>query len=451
MKKIEKKENNKGKNPLIYSDNKKNIKLDVVNLFDEIQNGKYSNIQMNYYFNEKGYSSKERTFVTNIINNTLKNLIYIDYLLSKATKNIQKRKIKQLLRISIAQIYFMDSDEAGVIFEAGEIAKTINKHQTSFVNATLRNVIKNKGKYEDEIEKSKKESILYSYPLWFVDKLKIDYPENYLEIMKSYKKRSYLSVRYNKRKLTKEQFENIIKEVNSEILYNVYEVYYLSNGNILSHREFLDGNIIIQDGSSYIAIKNMDIKEDEVVLDACSAPGGKTLAILQNYELKKLIATDIHEHKIKLLENLKQKYNYNNLEIILNDATEIEKLNIKFDKILIDVPCSGLGVLRKKPEKIYDLTKEQIKDLKKLQKKIFESAYNNLKENGTILYSTCTFSKNENTNNIKYFLEKYKDLKVEEIIVPENVKYNKDEFGGIYINYENEYLDGFYIAKLKKQ
>lgn len=450
MKKLGKNEDNKGKNPLIYSENKKNIKLDAVNLFDEIQNGKYSNIQMNYYFNEKGYSSKEKTFVTNIINSTLKNLIYIDYLLSKATKNIQKRKIKQLLRISIAQIYFMDSDEAGVIFEAGEIAKTINKHQTSFVNATLRNVLKNKEKYENEIEENKKESILYSYPLWFVDKLKIDYPENYVDIMKSYKKRSYLSVRYNKRKLNREQFENIIKEVSSEILYNVYEVYYLSNGNILNHKEFLNGNIIIQDGSSYIAIKNMDIKENEVVLDACSAPGGKTLAILQNYELEKLIATDIHEHKIKLLENLKEKYNYNNLEIILNDATEIEKLNTKFDKILLDVPCSGLGVLRKKPEKIYELTKDQIKNLKKLQKKIFESAYNNLKENGTILYSTCTFSKNENSNNIKYFLEKYEDLRIEEILVPENVKYTKDEFGGIYINYENEYLDGFYIAKLKK-
>ena len=125
-------------------------------------------------------------------------------------------------------------------------------------------------------------------------------------------------------------------------------------------------------------------------------------------------------------------------------------LNMKFDKILLDVPCSGLGVLRKKPEKIYDLTSEKIKELKKLQKKIFDSAYGSLKENGVILYSTCTFSINENTNNLKYFLEKYSDLSVEEIIIPENIDTQKDEFGGIYMTHKNVYNDGFYIAKLRK-
>ena len=197
-------------------------------------------------------------------------------------------------------------------------------------------------------------------------------------------------------------------------------------------------------------MKNLNVEKGDVVLDACAAPGGKSLAILQNFEPELLVAEDIHEHKIKILENMKKKYNFSNLKVVLNDATQIESLNMKFDKILLDVPCSGLGVLRKKPEKIYDLTGEQIKSLKKLQKKIFDSAYNSLKENGIILYSTCTFSINENTNNLKYFLEKYDNLKVEEIEVPENVIISKDEFGGTYISYKNQYLDGFYIVKLKK-
>ena len=190
---------------------KNNIKLDVVNLFDEIQNGKYSNIQMNYYFNKNNYSVKEKMFVTNIINVTLKNLIYIDYLLGKATKNIQKRKIKQLLRISVAQLYFMDTDNAGVIFEAGEIAKLINNHQVGFINAVLKTILKNKEKYDNEIPNDKKDGILLSYPQWFVNKLKVENPNEFLDIMKSYKQKSYLSVRYNTKVLNKVINENIIK------------------------------------------------------------------------------------------------------------------------------------------------------------------------------------------------------------------------------------------------
>ena len=429
---------------------KKNIKLDIVNLLDEIQNGKYSNIQMNYYFSQNEYSKKEREFITNIINITLKNLIFVDYMLGQTVRNIQKRKIKQLLRISVAQILFMDSDNAGVVYEAGEISKIINKHQTGFVNATLQSIIKNKEEIINAMPEDKKEGIVHSYPQWFVNKLKTDYPDDYTGIMKAYKERSYLSVRYNRKKLSKDDFEKILSEIKSEILFSADEVYYLSNGNILATDEYKRGDIIIQDASSYIAVKNLGVTEEDIVLDACAAPGGKSLAILQTFSPKLLLATDIHEHKIEVMKKMKEKYGYDNFEVKLNDATKIENLNMKFDKILLDVPCSGLGVLRKKPEKIYNMTSDDIKNLKKLQKKIFDSAYACLNDDGIILYSTCTFTENENTNNLKYFLEKYDNLKVEEIEVPENVIISKDEFGGTYISYKNQYLDGFYIVKLKK-
>jgi len=429
---------------------KKNIKLDIVNLLDEIQNGKYSNIQMNYYFNQNEYSKKEREFITNIINITLKNLIFVDYMLGQTVRNIQKRKIKQLLRISVAQILFMDSDNAGVVYEAGEISKIINKHQTGFVNATLQAIIKNKEEIINAIPEDKKEGIVNSYPQWFVNKLKTDYPDDYLAMMKAYKKRSYLSVRYNRKKLSKYDFKKILSEIKSEVLFSADEVYYLSNGNILTTEEYKRGDIIIQDASSYIAVKNLDVSEKDTVLDACAAPGGKSLAILQTFSPKLLLATDIHEHKIEVMKKMKERYGYDNFEIKLNDAANIENLNMKFDIILLDVPCSGLGVLRKKSEKIYNLTSDDIKNLKKLQKKIFDSAYACLNDDGIILYSTCTFTENENTNNLKYFLEKYDNLKVEEIEVPENVIISKDEFGGTYISYKNQYLDGFYIVKMKK-
>ena len=430
---------------------KKNIKLDIVNLLDEIQNGKYSNIQLNYYFSKKNYTKKEKMFITNVINIVIKNLIYIDYLIGKSVRNVKKRKIKQLLRISVAQLFFMESDNAGVIFEAGEITKILNVHQVGFVNATLQKILKNKEKFDEEIPKDNRESIVLSYPQWFVNKMKIDYPNDYLEMLKSYKKRSYLSVRFDKNKITSEKFEELLKNIKTDVLFSVGEVYYLSNANIFDTEIYKNGDVVIQDASSYLAVRNLGVKDGETVLDACSAPGGKSLAILQLFNPKKLISTDIHEHKVKILNELKNKYGYSNFEVKFNDAAQIENLNTKFDKILLDMPCSGLGVLRKKPEKIYELTSNDIKSLKKLQKKIFESAYNCLKNGGEMIYSTCTFSKNENTNNIQYFLEKYEDLEILEVEIPKNIETVRDEFGGVYISYKNGYLDGFYIAKLRKK
>ena len=430
---------------------KKNIKLDIVNLLDEIQNGKYSNIQLNYYFSKNNYTKKEKMFITNVINVVIKNLIYIDYLTGKSVRNVKKRKIKQLLRISVAQLFFMESDNAGVIFEAGEITKILNVHQVGFVNATLQKILKNKEKFDEEIPKDNRESIVLSYPQWFVNKMKIDYPDDYLEMLKSYKKRSYLSVRFDKNKITSEKFEELLKNIKTDVLFSVGEVYYLSNANIFDTEIYKNGDVVIQDASSYLAVRNLGVKDGETVLDACSAPGGKSLAILQLFNPKKLISTDIHEHKVKLLNELKNKYGYSNFEVKLNDATQIENLDTMFDKILLDMPCSGLGVLRKKPEKIYELTANDIKNLKKLQKKIFESAYKSLKNGGEIVYSTCTFSKNENTNNIQYFLEKYEDLEILEVEIPEDIEHIIDEFGGVYISYKNKYMDGFYIAKLRKK
>ncbi|MFZ1247793.1 MAG: transcription antitermination factor NusB, partial [Leptotrichiaceae bacterium] len=337
-----------------------NIKLDLVDLLDEIYQGKYSNIQLNHYFQIKKYTKQEKAFMTNIVNTVLKNTLLIDYVIEKAAKNIQKRRIRQLLRISVAQLVVLKNDAPGVVYEAVELAKNINKFQASFVNATLQNISKNKDQIISEIPTTMKESILYSYPQWLVNKLKADFPEDYIDIMKSYKERSYLSIRRDPTQITEDQFNVLIDKLSTKILFQVGNVYYLDKAEILSTDEFKSGKLIVQDASSYLAAMNLDVKENEKVLDACSSPGGKSLTILQEFQSDTvkvdLTSTDIHEHKIKLLEDLKAKYSYKNWKIILNDAKSIEMLGQKFDKILLDVPCTGLGVLRKKPEKIYNMT-----------------------------------------------------------------------------------------------
>ena len=329
-----------------------NIKLDLTNLLDEIiAGGKYSNLQLNYYFSTKGYNKKEKSFITNIIHTTLKNLIFIDYLIEKNASNIKKRKIKQLLRISVAQFLLnKESDYSGIVFEAVETAKIINKHQTGFVNVILRNIFQKYDQLVSEIPPTKKYSVELSYPQWIINKIASDYPENYVRILQSYKTKSYLSFRINPRKFSRENFIKLAGKHESKILFEIENVFYMSNSALLDTKEFKENCFSVQDASSYLAVKALDVQDGDIVLDACSAPGGKMSAILQEYNPDLVVASDIHEHKIGMLKEIKKKNNFTNLKIVLNDAREIENLNEKFDKILLDVPCSGLGVLRKKPE-----------------------------------------------------------------------------------------------------
>lgn len=423
------------------------IKVDIIEILDNIlEKKKYSNIELNYYFNKKEYSTKEKAFIKNLLTITIKNLIYIDYIISKFSKKISKKNILHLLRISTAQIVFTNADNKGVVYEANEIAKEINIYQAKFVNSVLKNIIKDIDKIDKEIDEKEKWDIKYSYTKEMYNKLKADYPQDYLDIMKSYKNKAYLSIRPNKNNISKDEFYNKIKEY---VVHNVEDVYYISNPNILE--QLNEKDYFIQDASSYIVAKNIFAKEGEIILDACSSPGGKSACILSLYSPKELIATDIYDHKIKILNDIKDKYNFSNMTVEKKDAMYDNNFSYNhFDKILLDVPCSGLGVLRRKPEKVYNISISDIKAIKKIQKKILENNIKYLKIGGEIVYSTCTITKNENTNNIKSFLEKHQNFEVVETYIPEGVIYNKDELGGVYISYKNEYLDGFYIIKLKK-
>ncbi len=429
------------------------IKEDLVHILDNIiDKQKFSNMEMNYYFKIKNYTLSERAFIKNLLNTTIKNLIYIDYLIDSVTKNVAKRKTRQILRMSIAQMYFTNSDIKGAVYEAVQIAKEINTEQGKFVNAVLKKIIKNKEKIDDDIENKELYHIKYSYPKWLYEKISIDWGEDALDIMKSMKERSYLSIRINKKLISTEQFLEKIKNINTKILYQVEDVYYLSNYKVLEKNLFKNGEVFIQDAASYIVAKNMNLENGSKVLDACSAPGGKTIAMLNLYSPEVVFACDVYEHKVDAMNEIKEKLNLYNMTVLNRDATkEGNFLEELFDNILLDVPCSGLGVLRRKPEKVYTLTARNIKILKKLQKKIFETNLNYLKKGGYLVYSSCTITKNENTNNIKYFLEKYKNLEVCSIDIPENIEYIKDEFGGIYISPKNKYVDGFYIIKFRNK
>ena len=429
-----------------------NVKQVAINLISQVDKGAYSNIALNETFKTLNINSKEKAFMTEIFYGVLRNKKFLDYIIEKNTKEIKKEWIRNLLRISIYQITFMDSDNKGIVWEATELAKKYSIAISKFINGNLRNYLRNKDSELKNLADEKNYEVLYSIPKWFYNILEKQYRnENLKQAITSLKKVPYLSVRVNKLKYTEKEFEEFLKEKDIQIIKKVDTVYYINSGLIINSEEFKTGKIIAQDASSYLAARNLGVIPNELVLDICAAPGGKTAVLAENMENRgEIIAIDIHQHKIKLIDTNMKKLGIDIVKATVMDARNVNKQGRKFDKILVDVPCSGYGVIRKKPEILYSKNRENIEELAKLQLEILNSAADILKDGGELIYSTCTITDEENTNNIEKFLKEREEFKVEKLYIPKNVSGDYDSLGGFCINYKEEIMDNFYIIKLKK-
>lgn len=429
------------------------VKYVAMKLISFVDKGSYSNIVLNDAFKEFYLTAKEKAFITEIFYGVLRNKNFLDYMIEKNTKVIKKEWIRNLLRISIYQLTFMSSDAKGVVWEATEIAKKHGIAISKFINGTLRNYLRNKDLEIKKLHDEKNYEILYSIPQYFCDILEKQYgSENLNQAIISLKKIPYLSVRVNKLKYSEEEFEEFLKEKDIQIIKKVDTVYYVNSGLIINSKEFKEGKIIAQDASSYLAAKNLGVKPNDLVLDICAAPGGKTAVLAEEMENKgEIIAIDIHQHKKKLIEENMKKLGIDIVKATVLDARNVNKQGRKFDKILVDVPCSGYGVIRKKPEILYTKNRENVEELASLQLEILNSTADILKDGGELIYSTCTIISQENTENVEKFLNERKEFKVKALNIPENVSGEYDKLGGFSINYKEEIMDNFYIIKLVKE
>jgi len=429
------------------------VKYVAMKLISFVDKGSYSNIVLNDAFKEFYLTAKEKAFITEIFYGVLRNKNFLDYMIEKNTKVIKKEWIRNLLRISIYQLTFMSSDAKGVVWEATEIAKKHGIAISKFINGTLRNYLRNKDLEIKKLHDEKNYEILYSIPQYFCDILEKQYgSENLNQAIISLKKIPYLSVRVNKLKYSEEEFEEFLKEKDIQIIKKVDTVYYVNSGLIINSKEFKEGKIIAQDASSYLAAKNLGVKPNDLVLDICAAPGGKTAVLAEEMKNKgEIIAIDIHQHKKKLIEENMKKLGIDIVKATVLDARNVNKQGRKFDKILVDVPCSGYGVIRKKPEILYTKNRENVEELASLQLEILNSAADILKDGGELIYSTCTIISQENTENVEKFLNERKEFKVKALNIPENVSGEYDKLGGFSINYKEEIMDNFYIIKLVKE
>ncbi len=430
-----------------------NVRLLAFETIQDIINDKaYSNIIINEVLSNNELSRADKSLFTELVYGTLKRKYTLDYLLKPFVQTKLKGWVRQLLWMSIYQYAYLDKiPEHAIIHEAVEIAKYKGgPHNGNVVNGILRNMMRSELSDFTEITDDKKRiAIEYSLPKWLVDHWVTHFGiEKTEEIAQSFLDKVSTTVRVNLTRITVDEAirrltdDDYIVELDKEI----DTCLHISGKPIIESRLFKDGLVSIQDKSSMFVGEVMSLTEGDKVLDACSAPGGKAchMAELLN-GTGHVDATDIHEHKIDLIDFNIKKLRLSNISAFEHDATE--KYDKVYDKILVDAPCSGLGVLRHKPEIKYEQSQHSIQSLVEIQLEILNNVKDSVKPGGTIIYSTCTIEQMENENVIYTFLKANNDFEFdafEHPITGEKVK-------TMQVLPQDFNSDGFFITRIKRK
>lgn len=447
----------------------KTRKLALEILYKIDKEGAYSNIVLNEMLNKNknNLNKKDIGLISEIVYGVTTWKLTLDEII----KNHSSVKIKKIspwilniLRMSIYQIVFLDKiPKSAAVNEGVNLAKRYgNKGSIGFTNAVLRKI--DKKDYEDLFEiKDKKEMIskTTSMPIWIIEefiKEGLTY-EQIKEICRNSNKRPNISIRVNKLKTTKESLIEKLKTKNIDVTEkSELDDFIILNKakDIENMEEFKQGLFTVQDEAAGLTALILNPKENEEVLDACSSPGGKTTYMAEIMKNKgKIEALDIHEHRTKLVEDAANRLGINIIKVHLQDATKFNKeYEEKFDKILLDVPCLGIGVLKRKPDIKWQRKVEDIKKITKIQTEILNTCSSYLKKGGELVYSTCSIFKSENQDIINKFVEENENFKIQEIILPKHAENIKNYFEKFIIDrkflqvYQNQKTDGFFICKL---
>lgn len=430
-------------------DKARNLALKI--LYDINEKKAYSNIVLDKYINKnrEELSNLDIGFISELVYGVITWKLTLEYIVQKYSKiKIKKMSewVKNILMLGSYQIIFLDKvPKSAAVNESVNLCKKYNYKSANFVNAILRKIEKSDYQNIDDIKEiNKRISLKTSMPEWFVDKLINEYgAKEALEICNDLNLRPNNTVRINRLK------GNL--EIGNQAILDDFRTI-TGTKNIVKMPEYINGNISIQDESAGLSSFILNPKEGETVLDACSAPGGKTtyLAEIMN-NTGSIIAWDIYEERLKQVDENAKRLGINIIKTEVKDASIYDKAyDKKFNKILLDVPCLGLGVIRRKPDIKWNRNEENIDEITKIQYQILKTCSKYLKDDGILVYSTCSILKEENINIIEKFLEE-EDFEIVDISdkVKKDFKY-VNEKNTIEL-FPNEKHDGFYIACLKRK
>ncbi len=438
-----------------------NLRNKVLNMLLEIDDKKQSHIVLKETLDSHKHLEKnQRAFVTRLFRGTIERQIELDYIIdafSKTPTGKMKKVIKYILRMSVYQLKYMDSVPVSAV--CNEAVKLTAKRKfvglKGFVNGVLRNIANNINSVEYPKNEMEMLSVKYSVPQWIIDMWNEQYGnEQTAKMLSGLYSRTETTVRCNE---SKAPVEDIIKSLKyADVEVKKSEIYdkalFISNYNSLTDLDvFNSGMITVQDLSSMMVGLAANPKEGDYVIDVCAAPGGKTLHISEMMNRTGTVeARDLTKYKVNLInDNIKRLGNKNIITKVM-DATVMDEKSIeKADIVIADLPCSGLGVINKKSDIKYNVSKEQILELVKLQRKILTVVSKYVKKGGTLIFSTCTVNKYENDENVEWI---EKNLPFKPLPLGENFPEITDRRKNHVQIFTGDYgMDGFFISKFIKQ
>lgn len=414
-------------------------------LADVDEKGSYMNLLIDEKCRKEKISGRDAAFLSEIVRGVVRNREYLDYVISRYSK-IKLKKIsvliKNILRMGLYQIFFMDKvPESAAVNESVVLSRRYGHSSSSgFVNAILRNALRG-GSVKLPENKAEALSVKHSYPLWmvkrFIEDFGIDRAE---EIMKAGNEKPETVIRANTLKISADELFTKISEKALEKDGNMITLDHA--GSVSELYGWSEGLFTVQAKPFEKTAELLDVKPGMTVLDACAAPGGKTTYIAELMKNEgEVFAFDIYEHKLKLIDDAAKRLSLNIIKTAVHDASkENEKLLGKCDRVLLDVPCSGTGIIRRRPDIKWNRKEDE--DFSSLQLEILKKQSRCLKQGGILVYSTCSVDKRENEEVIDKFLKEAKDFKL--------LPFEGGEKGYRTFYPDTDNVDGAFICRMKK-
>ncbi len=433
-------------------------------VLDDIEtNGAYINIALEKALSDGELKPYEKGFVSELVHGVTERRITIDYVISEfSSVKLYKiaPKVLTALRIGVYQLMFMDKvPPSAAVNESVKLAKKYGGQRVGgYANGVLRNIERNKNNIPYPTDDLRRLSVYYSYPVeivnMFLDEFGVEFTESML--FANCEKRP-LTLRCNQLKISA---ENLVDSLNNEgVDAKVYQNSRFPNlncgievdkiKNIKTLQSFKNGEFYVQDIAAMLVAEVLNPKENSVVIDMCAAPGGKTTHIAEKMHNKgKVLAFDIYEHKLNLINDNANRLGISICETHLQDATKLNEKYIDFaDYVLVDAPCSGFGIIGKKPDIKYQRKPEDVVALADISLSILKNAGKYVKQGGTLVFSTCTIMKAENEEVIMKFLQEANEGFYLEAI--DEVAIENQGFITLYPHVDK--VDGFFICKMKKR
>lgn len=418
--------------------------------------GAYSELVLNSVLNKTKLDSRDKDFASRIFYGVLERKLTLDFIIS----SYSNRKINQTpdvvlgaLRIGIYELLYMKTDQFAAVNEAVSLVKKAGKPKASgFVNAVLRAFIRDdlKIKWPSE-QKDKLEfmSVKYSCPKWLVKSLALDYGEKIAEeFLKDQFGKPPFTIRVNSLKTTDDKLKDSLIDEGYEVENGSFNGCLEVKGkNVLKSKYFDEGFFHVQDVSSQLCADVVSSFNPKTILDVCSAPGGKSFTIAENNQEAEITSCDLYESRVKLIKDGANRLGLHNINAIKEDASS--KIDDKkYDLVLCDVPCSGFGVIRRKPEIKYK-KQESLKGLGAIQSEILDASSFKVKEGAILIYSTCTLRKAENEKIVEKFLKTHKEFKP--CVLPDIVRSFYPEAKSFVTCLPGKLNgDGFFMAAFRK-